>query len=115
MTAVSAFAPVHQPLVSNRPVLRSHSIISEVAAAVERLPALRSLRAQPVQAISGRSPALPQTRRAPMPALFQSSTLYIWVRQLVEPAGIVVTPSRLPEAHVRPPSKDRSSQTSSPA
>ena len=41
-----------------------------------------------VQAISGRSPALPQARSAPTPRLFQSSTLYIGVRQPRAPAGI---------------------------
>lgn len=112
MTAVSAFAPVHQPLPSNRPVPRSKRIISAVAAAVRRSQAFQVLRAQAVQLISGRSPALPQARSAPTPEVFQSSTLYWPVRQPVEPAGTVVSPSLL-SLQVRPPSKDRSSHTSS--
>lgn len=50
-----------------------------------------------------------------MPPVFQSSTLYICERQPVRPEGTEVAPSLLPEAQVRPPSKERSSQVSSPA
>jgi hypothetical protein len=115
ISAVSAFAPVHQPLVSNRPVPRSNRIISAVAAAVRRSPAFQVVRAQDVQASSGRSPALPQARSAPTPRAAQSSTLYMPVRQLVPPAGIRASPRRLSPDQVRPPSNDRSSHTSSPA
>src|SRR4051794_27699246 len=115
MTEVSALAAVHQPLPPNRPVPRSQLIIKVVAAAVLGLQAFQLDRAQAVQAISGRSPALPQARRAPTPLLPQSSTLYIRVRQPRDPDGVVVSPSLLPEDQVAPPSKDRSSQTSSPA
>lgn len=47
--------------------------------------------------------------------MFQSSTLYIWLRQPLRPEGVRVSPSLLPEAQLAPPSKERSSQTSSPA
>src|SRR4051794_30250689 len=96
MTACSALAEFHQPVVSNRPVPRLYDCISAVAAAVGRLPAFQVVRAQAVQAISVRSPALPQARRAPTPRLAQSSTLYIVVRQPVWPEGTVVSPSLLP-------------------
>jgi hypothetical protein len=115
MIEVSAFALVHQPLVSNSPVPRSKRIISAVAAAVRRSQAFQVLRDQAVQVISGRSPALPQARSAPTPRAFQSSTLNIVVRAVVAPDAIAAPPSRLPSAQLRPPSKDRSSHTSSPA
>src|SRR3954447_12852318 len=115
MIAVSALAPVHQPSVSNRPVPRSKRIISAVAAAVRRSQAFQVLRAHAVQTISGRSPAFPHARSAPTPVLPQSSTLNWPVRRLLAPEGIVPSPSFEPSAHVRPPSNDRSSQTSSPA
>lgn len=113
MRAVRALAEFHQPVVSNRPVELLYDCISAVAAAVGRLYAFQVVRAHAVQAISGRSPALPQARRAPTPRLPQSSTLYIRVRQPLCPEGTVVSPSLLPELQVRPPSKERSSQTSS--
>src|SRR3954447_11021948 len=114
MIAVSALAPVHQPLVSKRPVLRSKRIISAVDAAVRRSQAFHVLRVHPVQTISGRSPAFPQARSAPTPLLPQSSTLNWPVRRPVAPEGIVASPALEPAAEVRPPSKERSSQTSSP-
>src|SRR5690242_1541762 len=114
MIAVRAFALFHQPVVENSPVPLLYSAINAVAAAVRRLPAFQVVRAHGVQATSGRSPALPQARSAPTPAAFQSSLLYMSVRQPRLPAGIVVSPSLLPDAHVRPPSNERSSQTSSP-
>src|SRR6218665_1620470 len=88
--------------------------MSAVPAAVRRSQAFHVVRAHWVQAISVRSPALPQARIAPTPFVPQSSTLYIWVRQPVAEAGIFVAPSLLPESQERPPSKDRSIQTSSP-
>src|ERR1700712_5061166 len=109
MIEVSAFARVHQPLVSNRPVPRSKRIISAVAAAVRRSHAFQLLRAQAVHVTSARSPALPQARTAPTPVLFQSSTLYCPVRHPVDPAGTVVSPSLLPSDQLRPPSHERSS------
>jgi hypothetical protein len=115
MRAVSAFAPVHQPFVSKSPVPRSKRIISAVAAAVRRSQAFHVLRVHGVQVISGRSPALPQARNAPTPRAFQSSTLNMSVRHPVQPAGIVVAPSLLPSGQLRPPSHERSSQTSSVA
>src|SRR5262245_54211941 len=113
MIAVSAFALVHQPFVSNSPVPRSYRIISAVAAAVRRSQAFQVLRVQAVQVISARFPALPQARIAPTPLVFQSSTLNWPVRQPPAPDGIVVSPSLLPSAQLRPPSQDRSSHTSS--
>jgi hypothetical protein len=93
-------------------VLRSHSIISAVEAAVRRSQAFQLLRAQAVHTISGRSPALPQARSAPTPRAPQSSTLYCKVRQPVPPAGTAALPIR--PSQVFPPSKERSSHTSSP-
>src|SRR4051812_39455292 len=93
MRAVRALAEFHQPVVSKRPVPRLYDCISAVAAAVDRLPAFHVVRAHGVQAISARSPALPQARRAPTPRAFQSSTLYIRVRQPPCPEGTVVSPS----------------------
>src|SRR3954467_532947 len=114
MIAVSALAPVHQPLVSNRPVLRSKRIISAVAAAVRRSHAFHVLRTHAVQTISGRSPAFPHVRSAPTPLLPQSSTLNWPVPRPVAPDAIVASPSFEPSDQVRPPSNERSSQTSSP-
>src|SRR5689334_23144153 len=113
MIAVRAFALFHQPVVAKRPVLELYRAMSAVAAAVRRLPAFQVVRAHGVHAMSGRSPALPQARSAPTPLALQSSLLYMSVRQPRWPAGIVVSPSLLPVAQVRPPSKERSSQTSS--
>src|SRR6185437_14494508 len=113
MIAVRAFALFHQPVVAKSPVLLLYSAINAVAAAVRRVPAFQVVRAHAVHTTSGRSPALPQARRAPTPVVFQSSLLYMSVRQPRWPAGIVASPSLLPDAQVRPPSNERSSQTSS--
>src|SRR4051812_8971577 len=113
MIAVRALAEVHQPLPPKSLVPRSNDIIRAVAAAVRRSPAFQVVRAQGVQAIE---PATwPHDRNAPTPRVFQSSTLYMRVRQPPCPEGTVVSPSLLPPFQVRPPSIDRSSQTSSPA
>src|SRR3954447_3162176 len=114
MTAVSALAAVHQPLPPKSLVFRSKDIIRAVAAAVRRSPAFQVVRAHGVHAIE--PPAgWPQARNAPTPWVFQSSTLYIWVRQPPCPDGTVVLPRRLPSLQVRPPSIERSSHTWSPA
>src|SRR5207248_9575245 len=70
---------------------------------------------QPVQAMVPEPAGCPQARSSPTPRLFQSSALYINVRQPVAPDGVAVSPSLLPDAHVRPASNERSSQTWSPA
>src|SRR3569833_1388275 len=109
MIAVSALAEFHQPVVSNRPVPRLYRSINAVAAAVRRSHAFHVVRAQPVQAIVPEPAGCPHARSRPTPLLFQSSTLYIKVRQPVPPDGVAVSPSLLPDAHVRPASNERSS------
>src|SRR3954471_20865008 len=115
MTAVSAFAEFHHPVVSKRPVPRLYRSISAVAAAGRRSQAFHVGRAQPVQAMLPDPAGCPHARSRPTPLFAQSSALYIRVRQPVEPDGVAVSPSLLPDAHVRPASNERSSQTWSPA
>src|SRR3954453_22002079 len=112
MSAVSAFAPIHQPVQLPHDGIQNWR--RAVAPAATGLSALTVERAHGVQAISGRSPALPQARIAPTPRWAGSSTLYIIVRQPRYPDGIVVSPSLLPDDQVAPPSQDRSSHASSP-
>src|SRR6201992_665898 len=113
MTVVSAFASCQPSVDDQRPVAGLKYCISAVTEAAAGVAACTVDRHHSVQAISVRLPALPQARMAPTPWADGLSMLYISVRQPVSPLGMVVSPSLDPLAQVWPPSKDRSSQTSS--
>src|ERR1700742_2635800 len=113
MTAVSAFASCQPSVDDQRPVDGLKYCISAVTAAAAGVAACTVERNHGVQAISDRLPALPQARTAPTPWADGLSMLYFSARQPVSPLGMVVSPSLEPLAQVWPPSKERSSQTSS--